>query len=142
MDQIAQLDEAISALVRVLTIDERRFSSNLEVPRLNLIDLEVLSFLHRTPGSTAKEIAVYLGVRSTTMQSVVDRLHKKGLLLRDNDIFKGRSIALSLTTDGLMLRQQMHAQNLENCRQMLEALDEKERESFVRNMVAIAVTFS
>jgi DNA-binding MarR family transcriptional regulator len=141
LDQIAQLDESISALVRVLTIDERRFSSNLEVPRLNLIDLEVLSFLHRAPGSTAKEIAGYLGVGSTTMQSVVDRLSKKGLLQRDKDAFKGRSIALSLTTDGLKLRQRMHAQNLENCRQMLQALDEEERTAFVKNMAVIAATF-
>jgi DNA-binding MarR family transcriptional regulator len=141
LDQIAQLDESIGALVRVLTIDERRFSSGLEVPRLNLIDLEVLSFLHRAPGSTAKEIAVYLGVRPTTMQSVVDRLNKTGLLQRDKDVFKGRSIALSLTTDGLILRQRMHAQNLENCRQMLQALGEQEGADFVKSMAVIAATF-
>ena len=141
MDQIAQLDESISALVRVLTIDERRFSSNLEVPRLNQIDLEVLSFLHRAPGSTAKEIAIYLGLQPTTMQSVVNRLNKTGLLQRDKSVFKGRSIALSLTTDGLNLRQRMHAQNLENCRQMLQALGEQERAAFVTNMAIIAATF-
>jgi DNA-binding MarR family transcriptional regulator len=142
LDQIEQLDQSISSLLRVLTIDERRFSSNLGSLPFNPIDLETLSYLHRLPGSPAKDVATYLGVSSTTMQSVVDRLQKRGFLKRDKAALKGRAIALSLTTEGLMFRQKMHAQNLENCRQMLATLDEPERHAFVRNIAAIAAAFS
>lgn len=142
MDEIDQLDTAIGTLLRVLTIDERRLSSNLGSPPCNPIDLETLSFLHRHPRSSAKDVAIYLGVRSTTMQSVVDRLHRRGLLQRDNEALKGRAVALGLTDEGLKFRQEMQVQNLKNCRQMLASLSDQERAGFVKNMTKIAATFS
>ena len=142
MDQIVQLDAAISTLMRVLTIDERRLSSNLGAAPFNPIDLETLSFLHRHPGSLAKDAADYLGVRSTTMQSVVDRLHKRGLLQRDNTALKGRAVALSLSGKGMKLRQELHTQNLKNCEQMLASLPAHDQTDFIRNMATIARTVS
>ncbi len=142
MDQIGQLDAAISTLLRVLTIDERRSSSNLGSVPFNPIDLETLSFLHRHPGSLAKNVATYLGVRSTTMQSAVDRLHKRGLLRRDKAALKGRAVALSLTEEGMKFRQEMQVQNLKNCTQMLASLPNEARDGFVKNMATIAATFS
>jgi DNA-binding MarR family transcriptional regulator len=142
MDQIEQLDAAISTLMRVLIIDERRLSSNLRATPFNPIDLETLSFLHRHPGSLAKDAAGYLGVRSTTMQSVVDRLDKRGLLKRDGAALKGRAVALSLTDEGMKFRQELRAQNLKNCQQMLASLPEQGQSEFVTNMATIARTFS
>jgi DNA-binding MarR family transcriptional regulator len=142
VDQIEQLDAAIGTLLRVLTIDERRLSSDLGAVPFNPLDLETLSYLHRHPASAAKDVATYLGVRSTTMQSVVDRLHKRGLLQRDNSALKGRAIALTLTQEGMMFRQQIHAQNLKNCQQMLQCVAESERNSFIQHMTKIANIFS
>ena len=142
MNQIEELDLAISTLLRVLTIDERRLSSNLGSGPFNPIDLETLSFLSRHPGSLAKDAASYLGVRSTTMQSIVDRLHKRGLLQRDKVALKGRAVALSLTDEGIKFWQEVQVQNLENCRQMLASLSDHDRSGFVRNMNTIAATFS
>jgi DNA-binding MarR family transcriptional regulator len=142
MDQIEQLDAAISTLLRVLTIDERRMSSNLGSAPFNPIDLETLSFLHRRPGSLAKDAANYLGVRSTTMQSVVDRLHKRGLIQRDKSALKGRAVALNLTDEGMRFRREMHTQNLKNCEQMLASLSIQDQSRFIENMTRIAATFS
>ncbi len=142
MDQIEQLDTAISTLLRVLTIDERRLSSNLGSAPFNPIDLETLSFLHRHPGSLAKDAANYLGVRSTTMQSIVDRLHRRGLLQRDKTALKGRAVALSLTDEGMKFRQQVHAQNLKNCEQMLASLSTQDQSRFIENITRIAATLS
>jgi DNA-binding MarR family transcriptional regulator len=141
MDQIEQLDAAIGILLRVLTIDERRMSSNLGSAPFNPIDLETLSFLHRHPESLAKDVANYLGVRSTTMQSIVDRLHKRGLLKRDKMALKGRAVALSLTDEGMKFRQERQAQNLKNCEQMLASLPSKDQSRFIKNMTTIAATF-
>jgi DNA-binding MarR family transcriptional regulator len=142
MNEIETLDAAIGILVRILTIDERRLSSDIERTPLNPIDLETLSYLHRHPGSVAKSIAAYLGVRSTTMQSVVDRLQKRGLLIRDKTALRGRAVALFLTEEGTKFRQQMHAQNLNNCRRMLACVAENERRTFIHNLTKIAAAFS
>jgi DNA-binding MarR family transcriptional regulator len=142
MDEIEQLDAAISTLLRVLTIDERRLTTNLGSGPFNPIDLETLSFLHRHPGSLAKDAANYLGVQSTTMQSIVDRLHKRGLLQRDKTALKGRAVALSLTDEGVKLRRERHAQNLKNCEQMLASLPADDQSSFIKNMTMIAATLS
>ena len=138
MDDIEQLDVAISALMRVLVIDERRsLSTNAGVP-FNPIDLEALSFVNRHPESSAKDVSNYLGVRSTTMQSVVDRLVKRSLLKRDKIALKGRAVALSLTETGLQVQDELRAHNLKNCKQILASLDEDERQGFVKNMTLIA----
>jgi DNA-binding MarR family transcriptional regulator len=142
MTDVEQLDIAIGTLLRILTIDERRFSSDLGTVPLNPIDLETLSYLHRRPGSVAKDVSNFLGVRATTMQSVVDRLHRRGFVQRDKMALKGRAVALTLTKDGLKLRETLHAQNLNNCREMLHSLVASERPLFVRNMVNIAEVFS
>jgi DNA-binding MarR family transcriptional regulator len=90
----------------------------------------------------AKDAADYLGVRSTTMQSVVDRLHKRELLRRDSAALKGRAVALSLTDEGMKFRQELHAQNLKNCKQMLASLPAQDQSAFVSNMATIARAFS
>ena len=142
MDQAEILDAAIGALLRLLTIDERRLSSNLGAIPFNPIDLETLSYLHRFPQSLAKDVANHLGVRSTTMQSVIDRLYKRGLVTRDASALKGRAVALTLTKDGMAFRKHIQGQNIENCLQMLAYINENERDVFVKNMATIAARYS
>ena len=137
-----QLDIAISAILRVLTIDERRLSANITPIHLNPLDLEVLSYLNRHPGSPARDIASFLRVGPTTMQSVIDRLDKRGLLKRDAAALKGRAIALSLTERGVNVWDQVHRQNLKNCDQMLHCISENERARFIEHMIEIAAQIS
>lgn len=142
MRQAEILDLAIGTLLRMLTIDERRLSTGLGTTPFNPLDLETLSFLHRCPQSVAKDVADHLGVRSTTMQSVIDRLHVRGLVLRDATALKGRAVALTLTEKGMAFRKQLQAQNIQTCGQMLAYIDEAERDVFVKNMAIIASRYS
>ncbi len=142
MDQAERLDAAINILIRVLTIDERRLSGDLGTIPFNPLDLETLSYLHRYPASLAKNVARYVGVRSTTMQSVVDRLHKRGLVERDVAAIKGRAVALSLSKEGLNFWQKIQNQNIKNCRYMLQCIEQSERLSLVNNMTKIAAAYS
>ena len=142
MGQAEILDVAIGTLLRLLTIDERRLSTGLGTIPFNPLDLETLSYLHRHPQSVAKDVANHLGVRSTTMQSVVDRLHKRGLITRDPTVLKGRAVALTLTEQGMAFRTQIQTQNIQNCQQMLDHIDENERDVFVKNMEMIAARYS
>ena len=142
MKEAEQLDIAISAILRVLTIDERRLSANITPIHLNPLDLEVLSYLDRHPGSPARDIASFLGVGPTTMQSVIDRLNGRGFLKRDTVALKGRAIALSLTECGVHVWEQIHRQNLKNCKQMLQCISENERMRFIEHMTEIATQIS
>lgn len=142
MEQAETLDAAIGALLRLLTIDERRLSSNLGTIPFNPLDLETLSYLHRCPSSVAKDAANHLGIRSTTMQSVIDRLHKRGLVKRDASALRGRAVALTLTEKGMAFREQIHAQNIQNCQKMLTYIAASERDAFVKNMKMIAIRYS
>jgi DNA-binding MarR family transcriptional regulator len=140
--QAEQLDASISTLIRVLTIDERRLSSAVGHSLFNALDLETLSYIHRYPGSVAKDAAAFLGVCATTMQSVVDRLHKRGFIVRDMLALKGRAVALTLTEEGMAFRRRLHAQNLKNCEEMLMCIDESDRDRFIQNLTRIAATMS
>jgi DNA-binding MarR family transcriptional regulator len=142
MDKIDQLDTAISTLLRVLIVQERRIANDRAALPFNPIDIETLSFLARTPGAVAKQVATYLQISATTMQSVVDRLEKRGLLTRDKAALKGRAIALALTSEGGSFRERIQAQNIQNCTIMLEAIDPLDQERFVDSMTKIAAKFS
>lgn len=142
MREAEQLDMAISAILRVLTIDERRVSANLSPVQLNPLDLEALSYLQRQPGATARDIANFLGVGPTTIQSAIDRLAKRGFLKRDSAALKGRAIALTLTDRGMIVWEQVHRQNLKNCEQMLRCISENERMRFLEHMTEIAAQIS
>lgn len=142
MEQAERLDLAIGTLLRLLTIDERQLSTGLGTIPFNPLDLETLSYLHRHSQSVAKDVANHLGVRSTTMQSVIDRLHNRGLVTRDATTLKGRAVALTLTEQGLAFRKQIQVQNIQNCQQMLDYIDEGERDVFVRNIATIAARYS
>lgn len=142
MNKIDQLDAAISTLLRVLIIQERRIANDRAAIAYNPIDIETLSFLARTPDAVAKQIATYLQISATTMQSVVDRLEKRGLVRRDQFALKGRAIAISLTADGVLFRDRIQGQNMQNCATMLGAIDPIDQERFVDSMTKIAAKFS
>jgi DNA-binding MarR family transcriptional regulator len=142
MELISRLDEAIGALVRALIIQERQLSNDRAAVPRNPLDLEILSFLDRRPDVQAKEIATYLKISATTLQSAIDRLEKQALLTKDKNFLKGRAVALSLTSQGQAARQLLHAQNIENCEAMLGAIDPLDQEKFIENMVKIASKFS
>ena len=141
MSDVQSLDVAIGTLVRLLTIDERRASSNLGPLPLNPIDLEVLSFIQRYPKAVAHDVAKFVGVGATTMQSAIDRLVRRGFIIRDKSALKGRAVALSLTQEGAQVRQQIHDQNLKNCERILACVKEEDQALFIRQLTIIADTF-
>ena len=105
-------------------------------------DAETLAFLAAKPGAPAKSVGAHLGVSPTTTQSIIDRLQKRGLVRRDQKALKGRAVAIFLTEKGLSLQAAIQRQNLLNCEQMLSALPEKERASFVRSITKIVKSVS
>lgn len=137
-EHIAAFDQALSALVRAFTVNERRFPAAEGRVTFNPHDFETLAFLKANPGARAKDIGDCLGVKPTTIQSIIDRLIRRGLVRRDDTSLKGRAVALFLTDEGVSLRAAIERQNLANCEKMLSALPETEREAFVLSIRKIA----
>lgn len=133
-----QLDRAIHAVLRSLTLDSRARSTELGLGDLAPIDLEVLNGLHHVDACTASNLVQTLGAKLTTLQSSLDRLEKRGLIVRDAQRLKGRSVALSLSGIGREHYDAIHAQNLANCEVMLAMLPKEERAAFVNAMSQIA----
>jgi DNA-binding MarR family transcriptional regulator len=142
MDKIAVLDGAISSLMRTLIIQERQLSSHSPVVPNNPLDLETLIFLNQHPGCSAKDIAAYLQVSATTLQSVIDRLEKSRLLAKDNTALRGRAVALFLTQEGSKARTLIQTQNMTNCKMMLDVIDPQDQDKFIDQIVKIARKFS
>ena len=140
--QIAMFDDALSTLVRTFTVNERRFPAAEGRATYSPHDFESLGFLDANPGSRAKDIAAFLDLKPTTMQSIVDRLINRGLVRRDDRHLKGRAIALFLTDEGVSLREAIKRQNLANCERMLQALPEANRAAFVKSISTIAKSVS
>ena len=137
-DQIERFDAAIRTLIRVFKVSEKRLPQLAgDFPR-NTLDLEIVSYLDRFPASRAKDIGDQLSLKPTTIQSSIDRLSKRGLVLRDESSQKGRAVALSLSVEGRALLKSVRAQNYSNCVEMLSVLSETERAEFVDYMHRIA----
>jgi DNA-binding MarR family transcriptional regulator len=72
------------------------------------------------------------------MTSLLDRLVKRGLVLRERPPSNRRAVAITLTTDGAALWQAILTQDYRNMASMLDALDEQDRIPFMRSIATIA----
>lgn len=138
MSHPALLDKAIHTILRSLTLDSRARSSELGLGDLVPVDLEVLNALHQVDVCTASDLAQALGAKLTTLQSSLDRLEKRGLIVRDAQRLKGRAVALSLSEIGREQYGAIHEQNLANCEAMLAMLPGDKQAAFVSAISRIA----
>lgn len=99
--------------------------------RYNPVDYQTLKRVEETPDIRATDIAAALGIPATTMQSALDRLVRMGFLEKRNHPEDGRAKAYRLSEAGVILRKDIHAQDLVNMRAMLSVLDDAEQETIV-----------
>lgn len=138
MSDPAQLDKAIHIIIRSLTLDSRARSTKLGLGDLVPVDLAVLNALHQADVCTSSDLAQTLGAKLTTLQSSLERLEKRGLIVRDAQRLKGRAVALSLSDFGCEQYGLIHAHNLANCEAMLSMLPKEKRTAFVDAINQIA----
>jgi len=94
--------ETVPMVMRFIRAEMRRQrASVLSVPQLR-----VLAFLDGNPGACLFHVADHLGVTRPTTSVIVDRLVRRGLLLRAEDPRERRRIVLTLTPRGARLLEQ------------------------------------
>jgi DNA-binding MarR family transcriptional regulator len=129
---------SIRSLLRAFTVDEARYPPAEGKIRYNGPEFQTLHFVGLHPDCSSAALAGFLGVSPTTTQSVIDRLIKRGLIIRQPSNADKRAVALNLTHEGEAMRAAINRQDQRNCETMLAALPEAERSQFVAKMAQIA----
>lgn len=137
-DDASLMGASIRSLLRAFTVDEARYPPAEGKIRYNGPEFQTLHFVGLNPGCSSAALATFLGVSPTTAQSVIERLIKRGLILRERSSDDKRAVALSLTAEGERMRAAINRQDRRNCETMLAALPEAERSTFVARMAQIA----
>lgn len=132
------LVESVSTLLRVFILDETRFPSAEGRMRYNPIDFQSLRYIANNPDCKGADIARALGVAPTTQQSALDRLIRKGFVMRDQHPVSKRAKVHRLTVEGQALRSAIHRQDISNMETMLNLLSEEEQEQIINIMVKVA----
>lgn len=105
---------------------------------LSETDLEAVLVLGEQGECTAGHLASALGVPATTGTTIADRLVKRRLIARRRSEEDRRSVWLALTERGEELLEEARADQLEICRELLSALEPKQRSEMIAMLSAVA----
>lgn len=128
-EQIDQLARAFERFTRRFKIAEAAAAAENE---LNTLDAQTLLMIESNPGSGVGDVARELNVAMTTMSSAVDRLVKKGLVVRRRPEDNRRAVDLTATDTGRQVVEEHKATYREACRSMLSLLDPDEQREMIR----------
>jgi len=132
-DQVEHLRSSIDVLVRVFKITDS-LDVDPTVPKLNPPDVQTLIYVGDNPGCMSSDAGAFLGTVPTTTTAIIDRLVKRGLVLRERSDENRRIVALTLTPDGRKVADKILDQQRDHCRQMLAKLSAAERKAFLAAM--------
>lgn len=124
--------------MRVMLISERTPTEHQHVERYNPHDFHTLGVLRAEPGLRSTALANRLHVAPTTASSLIARLVKRGLVLRERSPDDGRAVALSLTPNGKKLADTIHNQDLRNMELFLSAMSEQEQDQLLHLLGKVA----
>ena len=136
--QVEELHAAVQTLLRHLKIMEPQVPT--EHGRLGATpsDVAALRYVGANEGTSQKALGAHLGVRPTTVTSLIDRLERMALVARRRPPENRRVVALSLTAEGHRALAAITAEERDTMWRMLDALPPDRREGFVEAARLIA----
>ena len=136
--QIGALHAAVTTLLRHLKIMEPNVPT--EHGRLGATpsDVAALRFVAAHEGASQKALGDHLGLRATTITSLIDRLARMDLVVRTRPPGNRRVVALNLTDEGRRAFAAITEEERDTMRRMLDALPEDRRAAFVEAAGLIA----
>lgn len=115
------------------------FLQETEAHGITPVQYAALQTVADTPGIDQRTLARTIGLDTSTIAGVIDRLEVRGLMLRSNSPEDRRVRQLSLTADGRALLEATVPSVLRAQQRMLEPLPPGERGEFMR-MLRVLVT--
>ena len=121
---------AILALHRATHATLHKLTARLADLDLPAADINVLANLADGTGRTVGALATATATKPSTLTSLLDRLTRRGYLVRESDPADRRSIVVLLTPDGLAAAQRAAKAVAELERQALAAVTPAQRTGF------------
>ena len=143
MKHALQTERKAAELVAQLDALARRFIRHHKIPcrddlALTRHEFRVIAAIGHRQGCTMGELAGQLVLGVSGLTPVVDRLVDKGLVRRERAEEDRRIVRVELSAKASRLYGQLRAHRLRMARAMLEALNGKEQETFLRLIGKIA----
>jgi len=139
-DYPERLLQCVGGLLQLFIVSEERFPSAEGRMRYNPLDFQTLRYIDANPESQGADIARALGIAPTTQQSVLDRLIRKGLIVRSHHPTNRKARLHSLTPSGTDLRQAIHRQDMTNMKTMLATLDQNEQAEIIKLLEKVVLS--
>lgn len=98
----------------------------------------ILDHLDEIDPLTLNDLARHMGVTPATMSLAIDRLEKKGYVIRLRDTVDRRRVQLRLTSAGVRVRQASTVLEPARVEALLARLTEDERETAIRGLRLLA----
>ena len=96
--------------------------------RYNPVDYALLHRIEQHPGCTGSDLARWVGIARTTVQSALDRLEKQGLVEKLVETPNAKARQLHLTKTGRQMRARIRSHDLANMAALLAPLSREERD--------------
>ena len=121
---------AILALHRATHATLHKLTARLADLNLPAADINALANLADGTGRTVGALATATGTRPSTLTSLLDRLTRRGYIVRETDPADRRSFVVRLTPDGLAAAQRAAAAVADLERQALATVTSAQRAGF------------
>jgi MarR family transcriptional regulator, lower aerobic nicotinate degradation pathway regulator len=108
------------------------FLQETEAHGLTPVQFAALSKVGLTPGVDQRTLAGSIGLDTSTIAGVIDRLEARGLMLRNASSEDRRVRLLSLTSEGQSLLRAIEPDMLKAQQRILKPLPAAERDAFMR----------
>ena len=130
-----ELDELPGYYIRRLhQIAVAIFLQETEAHGLTPVQFAALSKVGLTPGVDQRTLAGSIGLDTSTIASVIDRLQARGLMQRNASAQDRRVRLVSLTTEGQKLLRAIEPDMLKAQQRILQPLPAAERAAFMRTL--------
>ncbi|MEL6451778.1 MAG: MarR family transcriptional regulator [Pseudomonadota bacterium] len=137
MTKDCRLLDYVRTLMRVMLVSERTDPAHRHVIRFNALDFHTLGMLREVEPLRATAIADALGIAPTTISSVVGRLIKRGLVVRQQSDADRRAYDLRLSAEGRRVAEAIHGQDLRNMNLFLAALSAEDQDKLLDLLGAV-----
>lgn len=94
----------------------------------------VVSILSERPGISINELAHLAGMHQAPISRIVEKLSKKGLVLRVTCVEDRRAVNVKLTQSGIVLRERLKGITSTNAEEAFACLSDEEYHAFVETM--------
>ena len=129
--QIKAIDKAFHQIWFAIMFNRPDYQSE-DVQKLSFIEMHLIGIAYNNPDMILKEIRERLRIPQTTLSSIIAKLEKLKILCRIINPRDMRSFSLEVTDLGRQIRNTHKEHDYKQAKEMLLALEENERDEFIR----------